>query len=226
MTARDRPDEPLEAKSCTGCWSGVLKRINAEIDLRRKARLTSSSGARLVPCKDLRALTVPCCSVRQAGENLPAPPKTAIAGPEYFGLNHPTIVPYIEALDPDHLCEEYWRGKQQRERVQQGLPLDERFDRPEAKEHRPRRERAAGGELAGTSGRGKGQRRRRSGGEEDGLDSEEDETAYISNRWNGLNRAERYRARHGGEEGPAVDEDNPLPDLIDPITLVSPSIRP
>lgn len=38
----------------------VLKRINAEIEARRKA-----------------------------GENLPPPPKTAIAGPEYFGFNQP-----------------------------------------------------------------------------------------------------------------------------------------
>lgn len=38
----------------------VLKRINSEIEARRKA-----------------------------GENLPPPPKTAIAGPEYFGLNQP-----------------------------------------------------------------------------------------------------------------------------------------
>lgn len=40
----------------------VLKRINSEIQARR-----------------------------QAGENLPPPPKTAIAGPEYFGLNQPEV---------------------------------------------------------------------------------------------------------------------------------------
>lgn len=40
----------------------VLKRINSEIEARRKA-----------------------------GENLPPPPKTAIAGPEYFGLNQPEV---------------------------------------------------------------------------------------------------------------------------------------
>ena len=43
----------------------MLKRINAEIEARRAA-----------------------------GEDLPPPPKTAIAGPEYFGLNQP------EVLDP------------------------------------------------------------------------------------------------------------------------------
>jgi hypothetical protein len=40
----------------------ILKRINAEIEARRKA-----------------------------GEDLPPPPKTAIAGPEYFGLNQPNV---------------------------------------------------------------------------------------------------------------------------------------
>jgi hypothetical protein len=40
----------------------VLKRINAEIEARRAA-----------------------------GEDLPPPPKTAIAGPEYFGLNQPEV---------------------------------------------------------------------------------------------------------------------------------------
>ena len=40
----------------------MLKRINSEIEARRKA-----------------------------GENLPPPPKTAIAGPEYFGLNQPEV---------------------------------------------------------------------------------------------------------------------------------------
>ena len=38
MVSLDRPDEPLIAKSCTGCWTGILKRINAEIEVR--ARLT------------------------------------------------------------------------------------------------------------------------------------------------------------------------------------------
>ncbi len=44
------------------CTLQVLKRINSEIEARRKA-----------------------------GENLPPPPKTAIAGPEYFGLNQPEV---------------------------------------------------------------------------------------------------------------------------------------
>ena len=47
----------------------ILKRINAEIEDRRAA-----------------------------GENLPPPPKTAIAGPEYFGFNQ------AEVLIPLSLC--------------------------------------------------------------------------------------------------------------------------
>ncbi|EFJ45729.1 hypothetical protein VOLCADRAFT_93895 [Volvox carteri f. nagariensis] len=79
VTAADRPDEPLVAKSCTGCWTAVLRRINGEIEGRRAA-----------------------------GEDLPPPPKTAIAGPEYFGLNQPEICAAIEALDVERKCTTYW----------------------------------------------------------------------------------------------------------------------
>jgi F/Y rich C-terminus len=50
--------------STESAWPAVqvLKRINAEIEARRSA-----------------------------GENLAPPPKTAIAGPEYFGLNQPEV---------------------------------------------------------------------------------------------------------------------------------------
>ena len=46
---------------------------------------------------------------REAGEPLPPPPKTAIAGPEYFGLTHPDVILQIESLDPEHLCSKYWK---------------------------------------------------------------------------------------------------------------------
>lgn len=46
----------------------ILKRINAEIEDRRAA-----------------------------GENLPPPPKTAIAGPEYFGFNQGEVLPCLSA---------------------------------------------------------------------------------------------------------------------------------
>lgn len=57
----------------------------------------------------------PCCGIRSrrsAGEDLPPPPKTAIAGPEYFGLTHPELLEQIEALDPEGLCTGYWAGKE------------------------------------------------------------------------------------------------------------------
>eukprot|EP00879_Flechtneria_rotunda_P012562 GHRR01013117.1.p1 GENE.GHRR01013117.1~~GHRR01013117.1.p1 ORF type:complete len:818 (+),score=413.00 GHRR01013117.1:146-2455(+) len=85
VTARDQQDEPMTAKSCTGCWTGVLKRINAAISKRI-----------------------------EEGEALPPPPRTAIAGPEYFGLNDLATIAAIEALDPQHLCTTYWIGKSQR----------------------------------------------------------------------------------------------------------------
>ena len=49
---------------------------------------------------------------RAEGENLPPPPKTAIAGPEYFGLTHPDVMAQIEALDCEGLCTAYWAGKE------------------------------------------------------------------------------------------------------------------
>ena len=44
-----------------------------------------------------------------------------------------------------------------------------------------------------------------------------------------MSRTERYRKRCGDEGNPTVDETNPLPKLIDPITLepvVTPAISP
>ena len=45
---------------------------------------------------------------RAEGQLLPPPPKTAIAGPEYFGLNQPEVVEALEALDPDCRHRQYW----------------------------------------------------------------------------------------------------------------------
>lgn len=55
-----------------------------------------------------------CSGRRRAGEDLPPPPKTALAGPEYFGLIHPDTIAKIETLDPDQSCTTYWAGKQER----------------------------------------------------------------------------------------------------------------
>lgn len=49
---------------------------------------------------------------RDAGEALAPPPKTAIAGPDYFGLTHPAILPAIEALDHARFCAAYWAGRE------------------------------------------------------------------------------------------------------------------
>ncbi|KAL6784666.1 hypothetical protein ACKKBF_B02710 [Auxenochlorella protothecoides x Auxenochlorella symbiontica] len=186
VVARDRPDEPLVAKSCTGCWTGVLKRINAEIEARRAA-----------------------------GEDLPPPPKTAIAGPEYFGLNQTNIQEAVEALDPHHLCVEYWAGKEQRCRAAAGLPAQ------------PGPPPARAGRAAGPRPAQHG--RRRAGREDpDGTaDDEAEEEAGYASKWSGINRSERYRKRReeAGDDVTALDEDNPLPDLLDPITL-EPVVRP
>ncbi|KAK9839324.1 hypothetical protein WJX81_008143 [Elliptochloris bilobata] len=189
VTAMDRPGEPLIAKSCTGCWTGVLKRINAEIEARRRA-----------------------------GEDLPPAPKTAIAGPEYFGFNQPEIVDGIEALDPGHECAEYWHGKAHREAAAAGLPAPERGA--------PRVPRPPGAR----GGRSRGKRRRDESDNDDGEGGEEegDGAEAMTNRWSGVDRARRYRSRNGGEGG-EPDEGNPLPKLIDPITLepvVTPAISP
>ncbi len=95
IVAADRPDAPLEGKSASACWSAVLARCNAEI-VRRRA----------------------------AGEALPPPPKTAIAGPEYHGLNSPEAVAAIEALDPQHRCAVYWQGRAHRAQQASALERD------------------------------------------------------------------------------------------------------
>ncbi len=42
---------------------------------------------------------------------------------------------------------------------------------------------------------------------------------WTGNRWSAVNRAERYKRRHGSEDATGLDDDNPLPGVIDPITL-------
>ena len=53
---------PEKATCCVSAAVQVLRRIREEIEVRRAA-----------------------------GQTLPAPPKTAIAGPEYFGFNQPEV---------------------------------------------------------------------------------------------------------------------------------------
>eukprot|EP00891_Asterochloris_glomerata_P008342 jgi/Astpho2/8342/fgenesh1_pg.00122_%23_79_t len=175
VTARDRPEEPFLGKSATGCWTGILQRINDEIEARR-----------------------------QAGDDLPPPPKTALAGPEYFGLNQVEVQQAVEALDPEHLCREYWAGKAAREAAAAGLPLPER----------PAQAAAVPQAVRGHS------------------DEEQQDPAGcadgLSSKWSAVTRTQRYRQRCG-DAGREVDASNPLPHLIDPITLepvVTPAISP
>ena len=83
VVAADRPDEPLTGKSCTMCWSKVLKRIRSTIEERRAK-----------------------------GESLGKAPGTAIAGPEYFGLSCDRIMGELEKLDKEKdICPAYWEGR-------------------------------------------------------------------------------------------------------------------
>ena len=213
IAASDRPAEPLVGKSATMAWNLVLGRINGEIERRRRA-----------------------------GEDLPPPPKTAIAGPEYFGLNAPDVVDGIEGLDTARSCVEYWAGKAAREDMAAGGDGASGGGKAgRGASGAPRVPRAAGGA-------GGGCKRRRgcgyAGGESDdeaaaeaAAASEEDDVIAgaaadamrASRKWSSINRGERARAR-AGEEGPAVpDASNPCPHLIDPITLepvIAPALSP
>ena len=205
ITAADRPEEPLEGKSATMCWNLVLGRINGEIERRR-----------------------------EEGEDLPPPPKTAIAGPEYFGLNAPDVVAAIEALDPEHRCTDYWAGKEAREEMANDPEAaNARCAATGAAAPKPRAPRAAAG--AG-GGKGKGKRRRKGAGSDDeDVPTEEvdEEAVFASRKWSAIGRGDRARARaggggDGGDKAP-VDVSNPCPELIDPITLdpvVNPAISP
>ena len=89
VVGADRPEEPLVGKSPTACWTAVQKRINGEIERRRAA-----------------------------GEDLPPAPKTAIAGTEYFGFNHDSVVAAIEALDVERKAVEYWAGREAEKEIE------------------------------------------------------------------------------------------------------------
>ena len=213
VVALDRPEEPLIAKSCTGCWTGVLKRINAEIEARRKA-----------------------------GEDLPPPPKTAIAGPEYFGLNQPNIQYAIEDLDAERRCLQYWAGKEERQKVAAGMPAPTNDSGGGGGGSRPPRAPRATTTTGGGRGGGASRRRRgggnnggATGGNGGGSDSEgtaqgdDDEAQYTTNRWSSISRTNRYRKRleDNGDDTTALDNDadNPVPEIMDPITL-EPVTRP
>jgi len=196
----DRPDEVFSAKSPTGCWNAILKRINSELTRRRAE-----------------------------GEDLPPPPKTAIAGPEYFGLNQPDVMAKIEEQDPDHKCVAYWAGKMDREEWiatgQVAQPrVQQRAKSSSSRSYRPK------------SSSGRKGKKRRSQWSDSELDDDEYadiEESYGKNRWNSVNRSERYKNRCVDRGDKNVEEeqnaDNPLPGFTDPITLepvVNPAISP
>ena len=107
------------------------------------------------------------------GEKLPPPPRTAIAGPEYFGLNDPVVVEAIEGLDTDEVCSTYWEGKAAREAKAAGHAPP---PRPAAAATASRVPRGAGGGSGGGAGapgsrkRGRGRGGRASEEEEDEAD--------------------------------------------------------
>ncbi|BDA47156.1 probable transforming growth factor beta regulator 1 at C-terminar half [Coccomyxa sp. Obi] len=201
IVAADRPDEELDAKSPTGAWNAVLSRINSEIETRRRA-----------------------------GEDLPPPPKTAIAGPEYFGLTHPEVLAQIEALDHEGLCTAYWAGKEDRLAYGQvhGIAPDRKGPTGSTSAAQPRLFPAPTGGASRRRRRG-GRGTDAAGNELDGLE-EDHEEAYAGNRWSGVDRAERARRRAGEDSASGgADEDSPLPHVIDPITLepvVTPAMSP
>ena len=196
ITAYDRPAEKLISKSCTGCWTLVLKRINKEIDKRRAA-----------------------------GENLPPPPKTAIAGPEYFGLIQPDILRKIEALDTEKKCDIYWEGKLDRQIASRKLSqvVRQRSDGstfcPYSSKKRIEYESEGDDETGEVEAEGEGE-------------GDDDDAGCALNKWSTLCRSDRYRQRcinRGSLSDVPVDNENPLPDLIDNITMqpvVTPAISP
>eukprot|EP00775_Hariotina_reticulata_P011190 gene11190-11340_t len=205
VTARDHEDQPIIAKSCTGCWSGILKRINATIAKRI-----------------------------EEGENLPPPPRTAIAGPEYFGLNDLSTIAAIETLDPQHLCTTYWIGKEQREAAAAGMPVptqplpgrvgDLMLSGANATNG------AGGSSSSSTTGRKRG-RARAADRQQGGNDAEDEGSGYRGAHWSSISRRERYikRCTEAGGEAPVVEGQELLPGVLDPITLepvVNPAISP
>ena len=168
-----------------------------------------------------------------AGEDLPPPPKTAIAGPEYFGFCQPEIADAIEGLDPEHRCALYWAGKEERIAAMAGLPPPSYNNAGEGggeggsgggssrAARAPRAPSSRAASYAGGLAR-KGSRRRRSSDDSDDdndrrrrngdeEDEEEDPEARIGNRFSGVSRAERYRKRarnNGSGDGGENDEND------------------
>ncbi|KAF8065639.1 hypothetical protein HT031_003240 [Scenedesmus sp. PABB004] len=237
VTARDREDEPIVAKSCTGCWSGVRRPRGGRAAARRAAPPPRGGPADAVarpprphapaapaPAQILKRINAVITARIAAGEALPPPPRTAIAGPEYFGLNDAATQAAIEALDPQHLCTTYWLGKEHREAAAAGMPV--------AVQPLPRAPPA--GRAGGGGGGGGGGGRKRGRGRADAADADDegdDTTGYRGNHWSSISRRERYikRCTEAGDEAMVPDDAQLLPGVLDPVTLepvVNPAISP
>ncbi|OAY67314.1 Lysine-specific demethylase [Ananas comosus] len=85
VTVEQCPTEVFIHLSPTKCWNLVRERVNHEIQRRSSGGVTT---------------------------NLPRlHPPGSLNGLQMFGLLSPQIIQAIEALDPNHLCTEYWRCK-------------------------------------------------------------------------------------------------------------------
>ena len=108
IVAGDRPDEPLAARSATAAWGAVLARVRLAVE-RTAAASAAAAGVAVGSLSHPTTCTGALRVVRGAAPT--RPPKTVIPGPEYFGLSHPSIAPFIEGLDPGRVCFAYWAGK-------------------------------------------------------------------------------------------------------------------
>jgi hypothetical protein len=182
------------------------------------------------------------------------PKKTAIAGPEYFGLNAPDVVARLESLPNAPKCVKYWSGKELLE-AQRGLCRNGesygrtirergyRVDRsrsslPVQQPKNAKKKTLVGAKRAGDSNAETRKRtpakraRRRRRQEETQIDLPAEHDTYQG-YWSTVGRSQRLRNRRKRQGLSTEDLDdkshNPLADKIDPITLdpiENPAISP
>ena len=170
------------------------------------------------------------------------PVKTAIAGPEYFGLNHPDIVSQIENLPNSDVCVKYWEGRAVREVQREQCAKGENYGRKEKtwstsseravvpKVAKPKRAKKA--EKAKKEKKRRGKKKAR---DQDEYDVDNFVTEGTSS-WSAVDRGARLKRRRANREGADAEheeerdeEDCVLPNFTDPITLSpieSPAISP
>ena len=216
LRARGRKNEKNEKKKKTHLFFSFLVFFSFFLPITRTTnrRINAEITARIA-----------------AGEDLPPPPKTAIAGPEYFGFCQPEIAGAIEALDPEHRCSLYWAGKEERIAAMAGLPPPTYAAAADAgggggeggsSSRAARAPKASRPVYAGGLARKGARRSRRSSDDSDDdndrrrrndeEDEEEDPEARIGNRFSsGVSRAERYRKRarnNSGDGGNGENDEN------------------